>query len=300
MRQQSRAQYEAEISDLFSRYAEASGGGTEVLRKTILYRLINAAAEYIFKCVPIQNKEEYGEEIFTTINNCIASFNAGKGSNFVHYLRASIKNNLARSAARNHDFEKYQGLGVSTKTIVKIRKVLYQKQLFMESGKNAGFEEMVRWIAKNLGLTPQGVKKYLDRANLLNTKNPYNHNQDDFYEYPDLNALKPEEKIFKMEFLGKTIDAFTEVFGKTQNRIKPYLSRLISAKYYAYFEDAAAPQHLPEKYPFFDYDAIAAWQTKKETPTQKEIAQEWGRTEQDASRTIGRFEKKVQKKLGKW
>jgi hypothetical protein len=33
--------------------------------------------------------------------------------------------------------------------------VLYQKQLFMESGKNAGFEEMLQWIAKNLGLTPR-------------------------------------------------------------------------------------------------------------------------------------------------
>jgi DNA-directed RNA polymerase specialized sigma subunit len=300
MRQQSKVQYEAEISDLFSRYAEASGCGTEVLRKTLLYRLINAGAEYIFKYVPIPNKEEYGEEIFTTIHNCILSFNADKGANFVHYLRASIKNNLARSVAQNHDFEKYQGLGISTKTIIKIRKVLYQKQLFMESKKNAGFEEMVQWIAKNLGLTPQGVKKYLDKSNLLATGNPSPNNQDDFYEYPDLNSLSPEKIVFRMEFLQETLDAFTEVFGKTQNRIKPYLSRLISAKYYAYFEAVAAPQQLQEKYPFFDYEAITAWHTGKETPAQKDIAREWGRTEQDASRTIGRFEKKIQKKLRKW
>jgi hypothetical protein len=300
MRYQSKAQYEAEISDLFSRYGEVSGGGMEAFRKTLLYRLINTTAEYVFKYLPIPNKEEYGEEIFTTINNCIASFTSGRGTNFLHYLKASLKNNLANGAARHQYFKKYQGLGISVKTIAKIKKVLYQKQLFMESGKNAGFEEMQQWIAKNLGLTPRAVKNYLDKSILLNTENLYNNYEDDSYEYPDLNLPRPEEIIIKAESLRAALDAFNEVFGKTQERVKPYLRRLISAKYYEYFEAAAAPRQLPQQYPFFDYEAITTWRTGERTPAQRDIALEWGRTEQDASRTIGKFEKKVQEKLKKW
>ncbi|MDR0583294.1 MAG: hypothetical protein LBG57_02950, partial [Treponema sp.] len=132
---------------------------------------------------------------------------------------------------------------------------------------------------------------------LLNGESPYNNYQDDFYEYPDLDSPNPEETAIKTESLQETLDVFNEVFGGTQERIKPYLRRLISAKYYDYFEAAIAPRQLPRKYPFFDYEAIAAWRSGKKAPTQRDIAREQGRTEQDASRTIGKFEKKVQKKL---
>jgi hypothetical protein len=159
---------------------------------------------------------------------------------------------------------------------------------------------MVQWIANNLGLTPQTVKKYLDKSNLLNEENLYDNYHDDSCECPDLDSLNPEEIIIKAESLRATLDAFDAVFSKTQERIKPYLRRLISAKYYEYFEAAIAPRQLSQKYPFFDYEAIAAWRTGKEAPTQRDIAREWERTEQDASRTIGRFEKKVREKLKKW
>jgi hypothetical protein len=299
MRNQAKALCEAEVDDLFSRYAEARGGDMDALRKTILYQLVNAAAEYIFKCVPMPNKEEYGEEIFTTIRNCVASFDRDKGFSFVHYLAASIRKNLSKGAARHHYFKKYQGLGVSIKTIAKIKKVLYQKQLFMESGKDADFEEMLQWIAKNLGLTTGAVKKYLGKSNLLNGESLYDRYQGSFYDYQDFDSLNPEELIIKTESLKETLDVFNEAFGKTQDRVKPYLSMLISAKYYEYFEAAVAPRQLSQTYPFFDYAAIRAWRAGKEAPTQKDIAREWGRTEQDASRTIGKFEKKVQEMLKK-
>jgi hypothetical protein len=103
-----------------------------------------------------------------------------------------------------------------------------------------------------------------------------------------------------VESLSETLNAFNAVFAKNQERIKPYLRLLISAKYYEDFEAAIAPYQLPQKYPFFDYEAITAWRAGKISPTQRDIAREWGRSEQDASRTIKRFEKKVQEKLKKW
>jgi hypothetical protein len=296
MRNKSKEQYENEINDLFSQYTDISGDGMDALRKTLLYRLINTAAEYIFNYSPIKNKENYGEEIFITIKDCIGLFDSDKGSNFVHYLNASVKNNLTKSSVRHHEFDKYRGLGISSKTIRKIKKVLEQKQLFTESGRNAGHEEMLRWIGKNLGLSPRLIKTYLNKAALLNRAVSYTSAQDELY----VSGATPEEMAIRAENLRETLNAFDAVFVRTQERVKPYLRLLISAKYFELFEAADAQHQLPRQYSFFDYEAIEKWRTGDIVPTQRDIANEWDRTEQDASRTLGKFEKKVQEKLKKW
>jgi hypothetical protein len=293
MRDKSKEQYEAEINDLFEQYAAVSGDDMDTLRKTLRYRLINTTAEYIFsKHVIIPNKEEYGEEIFNTVKYCINSFAADKGNNFVHYLRASLKSNLAKSETQHRYFNKYRGLGISAKTIGKIKKVLYQKQIFAESGKNASHEEIINWIGKSLGMETKTVKNYLDKSILLNEEEDYSDNA--IQEYPGLNPFNPEELFMSAESLRETLDVFNEVFTKTQERIKPYLRLLISMKY---FEAAIEAQKLQKQYPFFDYTEIALWAKEKKLPGQKDIAQKWGRTESDASRTIEKFEKKVREKL---
>jgi hypothetical protein len=68
MQNKSKEQYEEEINDLFTRFSEASDmESMDAPKKTALYGLTTTATEYIFsKHVIIKNKEEYGEEIFTT------------------------------------------------------------------------------------------------------------------------------------------------------------------------------------------------------------------------------------------
>jgi hypothetical protein len=175
--------------------------------------------------------------------------------------------------------------------IANIQKVLYQKQLFTETGKNAGYGEMIQWIGKNLGLAPQRVKKYLDRSKLLNGEDDYA-----IQEYPGLNPSNPEEQFMNAESLAEILDVFDAVFAKTQERIKPYVRQLISAKY---FEAALEARKLRKQYFFFDYAEIALWAKEKKVPGQKDIAKKYGRTESDASRTIEKFEKKTRERLKK-
>jgi hypothetical protein len=270
----------------------------EAFRKTALYALTTTAAEYIFsKHITIKNKEEYGEEIFTTIKNCIGLFDSTKGDNFVYYLRASIKQNLTRSTRQSVYLNKLNGLHISLKTIHKKKKVMAQKQLFIEYKKNANDEEMIHWIAKNLDLEPKTVKKYLDKENMLITQEEYDDQDEaDGSIFSGSASQNPQETFIQSESLIEILDVFNEVFRQTQERVKPYLSELLSAKYY---EDALKAQELKKEYPFFDYEKIGKWSSEKKAPNQKGIAETWNKNETDASRTIEKFEKKVREKLGK-
>jgi hypothetical protein len=302
MRDKSKEQYEEEINNLFKQYSEVSGSDMDAYRKTLFYRLMNTTAEYVFsKHIIIKNKEGYGEEIFTTIKNCIGSFDFTKGSNFPHYLKASIKQNLLKSNIQNLYFNKLNGLHISMKTLNKIKEVVNQKQLFTEYGKNANYEEMIHWIAKNLDLEPKTVKKYLDKQILLNTLDEYNVCQDEADGkhssiFGNFISQNPEEVFIHAELLIEILDGFNEVFSQTQERVKPYLSRLLSAKYY---DAALEARKLKKEYPFFDYKEIAIWSRERTIPNQKDIAESWKRNETDASRTIEKFEKRVREKLKK-
>jgi hypothetical protein len=159
---------------------------------------------------------------------------------------------------------------------------------------------MVQWIAKNLDLEPKMVKKYLGKQNLLNAQEEYDY-QDEYDEkqsstFSGFTSSSPEEAFIHSESLIETLDVFNEVFSKTQKRVKPYLSELLSSKYY---EAALEAQKLKHNYPFFDYKKIAIWSRGKNVPSQRDIAKSWNRNETDASRTIEKFEKRAQGKLRK-
>jgi hypothetical protein len=298
----SKEQYEAEINNLFAQYSKVSGSDMDAYRKTILYNLMNTTAEYIFsKHVIIKNKEEYGEEIFATMKNCIGSFDFTKGDNFLYYLKASIRQNLIKSSVQNVYSNKLNGLSISSKTINKIKRVVDQKKIFIAYRKNASYEEMIQWIAKNLGLGLKTVKEYLDKQNLLNTQEEYDVYQDESGEnhssiFSGFMSQSPEETYIHSESLIEILDVFNEVFSQKQGRIQPYLRLLLSVKYY---EAAVEAQKMKKEYPFFDYEKIAIWSREKNIPNQKDIAKSQNKNESDASRTIDKFEKGVREKLKK-
>jgi hypothetical protein len=301
MQNKSKEQYEEEINDLFSQYSEVSGDDLDTYRKTLLYRLMDTTAKYIFsEHVYIKNKGEYGEEIFITIKNCVGSFTFDKGNDFLHYLKASIKQNLIKSNVQNQYANKLNGLHISLKTINKIKKVADQKQLFTAYRKNVNYEEMVQWIAKNLDFEPKMVKEYLDKQNLLNAQEEYDYRNEADEKtgsaLSDFDSSIPEETFFHAESLIETLDVFNTIFTKMQARVKPYLSELLSAKY---CEAAVEAQGLKHEYSFFEYEKIALWLRERNVPSQRDIAKSWGRNETDASRTIENFEKRARKKLKK-
>jgi len=90
------------------------------------------------------------------------------------------------------------------------------------------------------------------------------------------------------------LETFENVFRNKQERVKPYLRKLITHEYFEYIA------HFFRTYSFVDTEMVKnVLLYKKELPSQKEIAEGFGKLEADASRTINNFKKEVKEKLGK-
>jgi hypothetical protein len=106
--------------------------------------------------------------------------------------------------------------------------------------------------------------------------------------------LNPEDEVTEKDRIRTIFNAFDDVFKNKQERVKPYLSKLISREY---FEDIV---RFLGKYSFVDVEMVKSVLFHKETlPSQKDIAEMFGRHEADASRTINNFKKEVKEKLVK-
>lgn len=106
--------------------------------------------------------------------------------------------------------------------------------------------------------------------------------------------LNPEEEIIKKEEIMAELEIVENVFRNKQERVKPYLRKLVT---HEYFEKIV---RFLGTYSFVDTEMIKnVLLNKKVLPSQKEIAELFGKLEADASRTINKFNKEVEKKLGK-
>jgi hypothetical protein len=106
--------------------------------------------------------------------------------------------------------------------------------------------------------------------------------------------LNPEEEILKKEEIKAKLNTVEIVFSNKQERVKPYLRKLVT---HEYFEEIV---RFLEAYSFVDTEMVKnVLLNKKVLPSQKEIAETFGKLEADASRTINKFKKEVERKSSK-
>jgi hypothetical protein len=105
----------------------------------------------------------------------------------------------------------------------------------------------------------------------------------------------PEEEIIKKEEIMEELDTVEKVFRNKQDRVKKlYLRKLVT---HEYFDKIV---RFLGTYSFVDMEMVKnVLLNKKALPSQKEIAETFGKLEADASRTINKFKREVERKLEK-
>jgi hypothetical protein len=102
----------------------------------------------------------------------------------------------------------------------------------------------------------------------------------------------PEEEIIERERIMEKLYTVEDVFKNKQERVKPYLSKLVTREF---FDEIT---RFIGYYSFIDTEMIkSVLFNKGSLPSQKEIAEIFGRHEADASRTIHKFKEEVKEKL---
>ena len=104
----------------------------------------------------------------------------------------------------------------------------------------------------------------------------------------------PEDEIIKKEEIMEELDTVEKVFRNKLDKVKPYLRKLVT---HEYFDKIV---RFLGTYSFVDTEMVKnVLLNRKVLPSQKEIAEIFGKHEADASRTINKFKKEVERKLGK-
>jgi len=127
----------------------------------------------------------------------------------------------------------------------------------------------------------------------------YRHNQDGeavpiFDGLPAVSAT-PEEELLQKDERSRLLDTVERVFSGKQERVKPYLKKLLAVEYY----DAIVYDGFHKPYAFYDMAVVKDAYSKRALPTQKEIAASFGKLEQDASRALRKFKDLVKEELEK-
>lgn len=237
---------------------------------------------------------EFGAEIMDTANSCIRSFKPDCGD-FLNYFNVAMSKTYKKAYAKQKEAEIRKGITVSEsdqKAIQKILKLAEYKNLDIYS------DSFCENASKALGIPAERIWE-LVQINYNTTVLSDIHISDEGEEISlfDTEQLveQPDNLYFDESNVEAILDTIERVFAARQERQKPLLSKLITAK----LSIAISPIMLStlKKHSFFNqeiYDRSVEWEVPV---TAKEIAKEMNLLEASVSRTFKQFVKLLKEEI---
>ena len=284
----SKAKYEQLIleSPLFSldKARESSAYKREALKMV----------EYLYLYLLSINEEKYIDyalEITETANRCISNYDASSGC-FLHYFNFAMAKEYRRASAKRQMEESRRGIHISDDDDRNIRKIVR----FMESrGIHNPTEEQIDLISESLNLSASNVLEYILMNN--NAKPLYDVITNDDGEESSLfdTVVSGEDKLDDIaeqkEACKAQLQKIEAEYITCQERQKPIISAMMTIKV---CEIICEYQISTDGLSFVNNEIIVKFVQTGTTPTQREIAEKFGKKEASISRTISSFISKLQ------
>lgn len=298
--------YEKEISILTDEFFALPKDDARVsaVRNTVKEKLFIVLWKY-YTQVQYKACESNGEKICEvysgiigiTIASCMENYKYNTHHNFLHYVNAAVKNEISRERQRNY----LQGIKVPQKI-----KRLWHDLSNLATSKQIPLDdrENIFAIGVTLGKNKTEIQQAIDYGMMTITSNIMHvkGKEIDVFDIITSNALLPEEIFEQQEANIKHIEQFKfidAVFSKKQDRVKKYLSALLTLELYKALSLVFETQGKEEKFSFIDKTLFNELHVKElhreKLPTQQEIARRFGKDKTDASRALNNFLAEVKK-----
>lgn len=231
--------------------------------------------------------EQYGCEIVDVATRCINGFD-GTGD-FLHYFNAAWKNEYSHICGNEIIDEKFKGLKLSEQERRDVKKYM---RLIARCNPELSDHDRYEKIAELMQVSVDAVKTIAATSN-TRVVGEYTSN-DDGEEVGTFDLLSDEfsiEGYFEsLASLSNILDAIEEVFITLQERQKPIVADMITAKI---GDDIFELDKLQKKYSFISYEVCQQIKLTSRIPTQRDIADKHGKNEASISRTVKEFLKKI-------
>ena len=244
---------------------------------------------YLYQYLLAVNENKYidfGLEIFNTANACIKNYNAERGD-FLHYFNSAIATNYKRVCAKRVEEEVRGGIVISGEDQRLIRKLL---KLAEEKNLEANSDSFCEMASQATGLSVDRVWELIQTNNNASTISEFltddEGNELSIFE-TDAFATFPFNEPGTEVGLKIILDTVEKCFEKRQDRQKPLLSKLITARLSNEIEPSLLPYFKSKLY--FDEDTYYRSIEWGVPVSAKEIAAEMNLHESSVSRTAKHF-----------
>lgn len=237
----------------------------------------------LYQYVQVKNKEEYGEEIVKTINNCIKNYKPDKGD-FLRYFISALEQNLAHSKGDELLEEHTKGMHIpetAKRNFERYKK--YQGKDIKSPEFKKKFEE----------LTSEKIKdaEYIEH-NCKTQSSIYQHEDEDHDIFEETSNSEESclDKIISQENAQTIITKISDAFNSCRKDQMPILKILLTS-----FFSLLITYEIPEccnyfqKQPFFDNETYQECIKNNKEMTHRAIANKFSRCEASISRTWKNF-----------
>ena len=251
------------------------------------YRMIEFLYCYLL-AINQYEYEPYGCEITEVAIRCINNFDGSKGV-FLHYFNSAWKQEYSHIMGKKIEEEKYRGLRITEEDRRAVRKYIkLAQQMRMDCRADQLFEQLS--MAMNLP-----VERIIELAQLNSvTVGSDSYIGDDGEEQSLWDKIQGSENVSQSietaENIEELLRRLEREYESLQQRQKPIVSDMITAKICTFLTEAEAG-----KFTFISESVLERYRKNGIVPTQRNIAQKYGRDEASISRTINTFLKKLKR-----
>lgn len=247
--------------------------------------------EYLYLYLTSINEDkysEYGLEITQTAHRCIKNYTSEAGD-FLNYFNAAMAKEYRKAYAIKHQAEQHGGVHIPEQDQRIIRKILKMAEA---QGTYDFDDNFIFKISEVTGINEKQVKEYIvSYQNSFIVNDTYTNDDGEEGSLFDYIADSDgaDDKIIELDSATDLIQKIELVFSKRQERQKPLLSKLLTAKIVGQLIDYPDLLVVAKKTTFFNNDIYEYTLREGTPPTAKEIGAGLGLSEQSVSRTYKVF-----------
>lgn len=229
--------------------------------------------------------EPFGLEILILVTECIKNYNASKGE-FLHYFNAAWKRERFRIDRDQREDEKYRGLHV----VEDDRRSLRQYETLKQNSPNYGTEAFYDTVSAAKGWSKEKIQKLEGQSSTTVYSDTYINEEGEEQSRWDMIPSRKDfvDELASREDAEEALRTIEEEYNRLQERQKAIISDVMTKE--------ICPAVDCEKilhYSFVNKSMVQSWLKSGKLPTQREIAEKYGRNEASISRTRKEFREKV-------
>lgn len=252
-------------------------------------------------------RETGGERIYSVysgvinecIGKCIESYNPDAATPFLHYINATVKYEITRERKKS----KLRGLKIPLKISQLWNSIV---NLAQARGCDVSDTEKLFQIGKLLGKSEKEIRQAIDfgLTKITSDISVINGTEISVLASCESDIGNPEcdyESRLEIQERIKQFAVINECFKVKQDRVKQYLSVLLTREFYPALDSLVKTSGTQVDFLFVDAvlfdelrDVCAAGE---KFPSQQEIAARFNRDKTDASRMLNTFLKEIRKKM---